>query len=181
MKLIEGMMAKDFATVDVYGREVKLSDYKGKKIILGFYRNVSCPFCNRRIHRMMSYQSALQKKDVQLVFMFESNPEKLKASVLHNAISPWPLISDHEKIIYKQYGVEQSFIKQVKTLLYGNLSEAKKELSGYAFPEDKDATLNLIPADFFINENFFIEKAHYGAHIDDHIDIEEVKKFANIV
>jgi hypothetical protein len=40
--------------------------------------------------------------------------------------------------------------------------------------------MNLIPADFFIDENFKIVKAHYGKHLDDHVDIEELKAFAGI-
>jgi len=53
MKLKEGQLAPDFTALDADGNEMKLSDYKGKKIIIGFYRNVACPFCNRRVHSIM--------------------------------------------------------------------------------------------------------------------------------
>jgi hypothetical protein len=40
--------------------------------------------------------------------------------------------------------------------------------------------MNLMPADFLIDENFRIVKAHYGGHLDDHISIDEFKAFAGI-
>lgn len=56
----------------------------------------------------------------------------------------------------------------------------KKDTKDLNLPEDKDASMNLIPADFFIDENFTIVKAHYGKHLDDHVSIEELKAFAGI-
>ncbi len=80
-----------------YGNDVKLSDYRGKKIILSFYRNVSGPFCNRRVHQIMGYNAALKNAGVQLVFLFESSNDKLSTSAFHKGISPWPLIGDPDK------------------------------------------------------------------------------------
>ena len=180
MKLNEGNMALDFTATDIYGKEIKLSDYKGKKIILGFYRNVNCPYCNRRVRQIMGNNVKLKQSDVQLILMFESTNQKLSASVFHQGISPWPLIGDPEKKVYKLYGVEENFFKMVKTAFVSSLAQAKKDTRELNLPEDKDASMNLIPADFFIDENFKIVMAHYGKHLDDHINIEEIKAFAGI-
>ena len=180
MKLQEGQFAPNFTATDIYGKEVKLLDYKGKKIILSFYRNVSCPFCNRRVHQIMGNNVRLKSSGAQLIFMFESSNDKLKSSVFHQGISPWPLIGDPEKKVFKLYGVEQSTLKMIKTMLVANVGQAKKDTKDLNLPQDKDASMNLIPADFFIDENFKIVKAHYGKHLDDHIDIEELKAFAGI-
>lgn len=181
MKLQAGNTALDFVAKDVYGNDVRLSDYRGKKIILSFYRNVSCPFCNRRVHQIMSNNIRLKNAGVQLVFLFESSNEKLSSSVFHQGISPWPLIGDPDKKIYRQYGVEQSTFKMMKTMLVANMAQAKKDTKELNLPEDKDASMNLIPADFFIDENFKIVKAHYGKHLDDHVSIDELKAFAGII
>ncbi|HCC30333.1 MAG TPA: alkyl hydroperoxide reductase [Marinilabiliales bacterium] len=180
VKLQAGNAALDFVTKDIYGNDVKLSDYRGKKIILSFYRNVSCPFCNRRVHQIMGSNVKLKNAGVQLLFLFESSNEKLSSSVFHQGISPWPLIGDPDKNIYKKYGVEQSTLKMMKTMLVANVGQAKKDTKDLNLPADKDASMNLIPADFFIDENFKIVKAHYGKHLDDHVDIEELKVFADI-
>jgi len=180
MKLQAGITAPNFSAKDLYGNDVILSDYRGKKIILSFYRNVNCPFCNRRVHQIMGFNLRLKNAGVQLLFLFESSNEKLKSSSFHQGISPWPLIGDPEKKVYNAYGVENSAFKMIKTMFSANLSQAKKDTKALNLPEDKDASMNLIPADFFIDENFKIVKAHYGKHIDDHIDIEELKAFAGI-
>lgn len=180
MKLQAGNTALDFVAKDIYGNDVRLSDYRGKKIILSFYRNVSCPFCNRRVHQVMGNNIRLKNAGVQLVFLFESSNEKLSSSVFHQGISPWPLVGDPDKKVYKQYGVEQSTFKMMKTMLVANVGQAKKDTKELNLPEDKDASMNLIPADFFIDESFTIVKAHYGKHLDDHVDIDEMKAFAGI-
>ena len=180
MKLQAGNTALDFIAKDIDGKEIKLSDFKGKKIILSFYRNVSCPFCNRRVHQIMGNNLRLQNSGVQLVFLFESSNEKLKSSVFHQGISPWPLIGDPDKKVYRSYGVENSTLKMMKTMIVSNVGQAKKDTKELNLPEDKDASMNLIPADFFIDENFKIVKAHYGKHLDDHVAIEELKVFAGI-
>lgn len=180
MTLEVNQFAPDFTAKDIYGKDVKLSDFKGQKIILGFYRNVSCPFCNRRVHQIMGNNIRLKKSGVQLLFLFESSNEKLKSSVFHEGISPWPLIGDPDLSIYKKYGVEKSTLKMMKTMFVANVGKAKKETKELNLPQDKDASMNLIPADFFIDENFKIVKAHYGKHLDDHVSLEDLKEFAGI-
>jgi peroxiredoxin Q/BCP len=150
MKLKEGQFAPDFTVTDIYGREIQLSEFKGTKIILGFYRNVSCPFCNRRVHQIMGNNVRLKQKNVQMIFFFESSNQKLSASVFHKGISPWPLIGDPEKQIYKLYGVEESVAKTLKTSFYSSLSIAKKYARELNLPEDKKASKTLIPADFLL-------------------------------
>ena len=181
MKLTIGDTAIDFTAKDIYGKEVKLSDYKGKKIILGFYRNVACPFCNRRIHQILSQSTRLKESGTQMIFLFESTNKKLSESSFHQGISPFPLIGNPERDIYKQYGVENSLLGVVKTVFVSSFFKAIKDVKPLNLPaQDKEASSNLMPADFFIDENFKIVKAHYGTHMDDHIPIEEIKDFALI-
>lgn len=180
MKLKEGQQAIDFTAKDIYNNEITLSDYKGKKIILGFHRHMSCPFCNRRVHQLMGRNLRLQKSDLQIVFMFESPNEKLADSVFHKGIAPWPLIGDPEHEIYDRYGVERSTGKMLKTMFAANTIKAMRETKDLNLPKYSGGTLNLIPADFFIDEDFKIVKAHYGAHADDHVDMNLLEEFAGI-
>jgi len=183
MKLKKGSNAIDFTIQDIFGNNIKLSDYKGKKIYLTFMRHVKCPFCNVRVHRLMGKRLALEQSGVKVISFFESSPEVIKSSVLHQGLMPWPLIGDLEKKIYKIYGVEESVIKMMKTIFaaknMGETSSLSKKLDT-AKQEDKTHSHTLIPADFFINEDFTIERAYYGAHSDDHIEIDEILKFAGV-
>ena len=179
-KLVEGNYAPNFIALDINGNNVQLSDFKSKKIILSFYRNVNCPFCNRRIHQLMGLNLKLKSSGVQMIFMFESSNEKLLSSVFHKGISPWPLIGDPKKLVYEKYGVENSIIKTLNTFISTNLIKAMNDVKPLQLPKDSAASDTLIPADFFINEEFKIAKAHYGNHLDDHISIETIKSFAGI-
>lgn len=180
MKLKEGNKALNFRVEDIYGNEIQLSDYKGKKIILSFMRNVSCPFCNFRVHELIGNSLRLQSAEVQVVVLFESAAEKLKGSVFHKGLAPFPLIGDPEKKVYNLYGIENSAIKMMKTFFSGSayktLKASKKE--GVPRLEDKESSNTLIPADFFIDENFKIVKAHYGNNLNDHVSMDEVREFA---
>jgi peroxiredoxin len=180
MKILEGQLARDFAVKDIEGNQFKLSDFKGKKIILSFYRNVNCPFCNRRIHQLMSMNLRLKNSGVQMLFFFESSNEKISSSIFHQGISHWPLVGDPERRIYNLYGVENSLLKFMRTMVSSNPLKAKKDVTELNLPEDKEATLTLIPADFFIDENFKVVMAKYGKHVDDHVDIAALKVFAGI-
>ncbi len=180
MKLTKGQSAIDFTMKDIYGNDFKLSDIKGSKILLSFYRNVNCPFCNRRVHKLMANNLRLKKSGLQIVFMFESSSDKLAKSAFHQGISPWPLIGDPEKKVYTQYGVESSFLKVASTILYSSFSKVRKETAELNLPEDNDASKYTIAADFLIDEDFNVEKAHYGKHLDDHLDFAEIKKFAGL-
>lgn len=182
MKLQVGQTAPDFKAVDIYGKQIRLSDFKGKKIAIGFFRNVNCPFCNRRVHQLIMNNLRFQQKEVQLIFLFESATETLKKSSFHQGISPWPLIGDPKREIYNQYGVNASILGVLRTMFSVDMKTANKEAKELNLPseKDKDATNSLLPADFLIDENFEIVKAHYGKHLDDHIDYNELLKFAGI-
>lgn len=180
MKIQEGQYARDFTAFDIEGNKVNLSDFKGKKIILSFYRNVNCPFCNRRVHQLMGMNLRLKNSGVQVLFFFESSNEKISSSVFHQGVSPWPVIGDPERTVYKLYGVEKSVLKFMRTMIASNPLKAKQETAHLNLPEDKDASQTLIPADFFIDENFKVVMAKYGKHVDDHVDMEVLKTFAGI-
>ena len=180
MKITKGQTAPDFAITDIYGKEIKLSSYKGKKIMLGFFRNVNCPFCNLRVHELKKLREKFEEAGLQMIFVFESKPELLKMSIFHTEVSLIPLIGDPSKVLYKQFGVEQSVVKLLSTFFTKGMMDDMKAGKALNLPEDKEATTTLIPADFLIDENFKIATAHYGGHLNDHISIQDIKNFAGI-
>ena len=97
MKLHVGETAKDFTAKDIYDKQITLSAYKGKKILLSFFRNVHCPFCNLRVHELIKLKSYLDDRGLQMIFLFESSNKLLALSTFHQGISPIPLIGDPEK------------------------------------------------------------------------------------
>ena len=179
MKLFYGEDARDFTATDIFGNKVTLSNYKGQKIYLSFMRNVSCPFCNVRVHNLMGHNYELKETGIEIILLFESNNTLISESVLHRGLLPWTMIGDSSKKIYDLYNVESSYTKMMRTMLSSNvmgIMKIKKTLP--ATPKDKNATSSLIPADFFIDENFKIHTSYYGKDINDHISIEKIKEWA---
>ncbi len=46
MRLGEGQKATDFKAKDIFDDKITLENYKGKKLLLSFYRYASCQLCN---------------------------------------------------------------------------------------------------------------------------------------
>lgn len=178
MKLKPGQKAPSFTVVDIYGKTIELSHYSGKKLHLGFFRNVSCPFCNLRIHQLSKINSQLKDNGLEVLYFFESKPEVIRRSTFHQGVSPIPLIGDHEKKIYTLYGVEASLLKAAATLFAKNSIRDFREGQSLGLPTDNNATQSLMPADFLIDENLTIVKAYYGQHMNDHIPMEHIKAFS---
>lgn len=180
MKLHVGDNALDFTTLDMYGKEIQLSSFRGSKIALSFYRNVSCPFCNRRIHQLINRKSHLHQSGTQFIFLFESSNKKLQESSFLQDVSPYPLIGNPDRSIYEQYGVEKSLLGVLKTPFVSSFFKALRDTRPLNLPTDKEASGNLMPADFFIDEKFTIVRAHYGTHLDDHVPLEDLMAFAGV-
>ena len=75
-RLETGQSAPLFSLTDIYDREIDLSAYKnkGKKILISFFRNVACPFCNFRIHQLTT-KNDQWKNDLEMIFFLEAEKE----------------------------------------------------------------------------------------------------------
>jgi len=70
-----GKPAPDFTATDINGKPVKLSDYKGKIVVLESY-NSDCPFCNNqyRTGAMQDLEKDLTAKGVVWLIVNSVNP-----------------------------------------------------------------------------------------------------------
>ncbi|MCV9388432.1 redoxin domain-containing protein [Reichenbachiella ulvae] len=181
MKLSAGQQAPSFSTSDIHGNPVELKSYAGKKVLLSFFRDVSCPFCNLRIRELMKHKEEWEAKGLHMIFFLDSTAEEIKASPFHNKLDGLPVIGDQSFEVYSIYGVEKSLGKMIKTFTRQGSISALKEGGKIEGGKSAKASMNLIPADFFIDEDQKIVVANYGQHIRDHIKVEEIEKFANQV
>lgn len=177
MHLKIGQSAPLFSLTDIYDREIDLSSYKNnnKKILVSFFRNVACPFCNFRLHQLTKKNEKWKDK-LEMIFFLESKKEVILRSSFHQDISPIPIISDENKIIYQKYGVEKSVFKFLGTMLSSQnrttLNTAKQ--MGLAVDSGEGLTTT-IPADFLLDENLNIIEAYYGKHASDHLPFEKIE------
>ena len=70
-----GKSAPDFTATDINGKAIKLSDYKGKIVVLESY-NSDCPFCNNQYKTgaMQALQKDLAAKGVVWLIVNSVNP-----------------------------------------------------------------------------------------------------------
>ncbi|WP_291723952.1 redoxin domain-containing protein [Bernardetia sp.] len=178
-RLEAGQTAPLFSVVDVFDREINLSDYqkKGKKILVSFFRNVACPFCNFRIHQLTMKNDAWKDK-LEMIFFLEAQKDVVLKSSFHRGVSPIPIIADFERKTYSEYGTEVSTEKFNATINSAKQMaiHAKLVEKGYEI-DSKETQIHSIPADFLLDENLTIIKAHYGKDIPDHLPFEEIEQF----
>ena len=85
-----GKAAPDFTATDINGKTVKLSDYKGKIVVLESY-NSDCPFCNNhyKTGAMQGLQSDLAAKGVVWLIVNSVNPKHPSYRTPEQAKKEW--------------------------------------------------------------------------------------------
>ncbi|WP_143960786.1 thioredoxin-dependent thiol peroxidase [Litoribacter populi] len=103
MSLEKGMQAPDFEVKNQDGETVKLSDYKGKKVILYFYPKDNTPGCTAQACNLRDNYSELQKEGFE-VLGISTDTEKAHQKFIEKQELPFTLLADTEKIVHEKYG-----------------------------------------------------------------------------
>jgi peroxiredoxin Q/BCP len=109
MSLKVGDAAPDFAVNDQNSEPVKLSDLKGKKVVLYFYPKDNTPGCTAEACNLRDNYEALQKKGY-VVLGVSKDSEKSHQKFIEKYDLPFSLLADTELDIHEKYGtwVEKS-------------------------------------------------------------------------
>ena len=102
--LKEGDKAPAFTAKDQNGKDVSLSDYKGKKVVLYFYPKDDTPGCTAQACNLRDNYSALQKKGL-VVLGVSVDSAKSHKKFEEKYELPFTLVSDEDKKIVEAYGV----------------------------------------------------------------------------
>lgn len=175
-KLSAGDRAPGFSLSDLNGERVSLEDFRGRKLLLSFYRYASCPFCNLQVHALAQRAPAWQARGLELVAVFQSPRESILAHA-GKVERPFAILPDPGRGLYRAYGVEGSWGGFLRAgLQVGKLAAALKE--GF-LPGRMEGDVNMIPADFLIDEEGRVALAFYGRDISDHLDIAVIERFVD--
>lgn len=109
MSLEVGKAAPDFESKDQNGNSVKLSDFRGKKVVLYFYPKDNTPGCTAQACNLRDNYEALQKAGY-VVLGVSSDSEKSHQKFIEKQNLPFSLIADEDKKVHEAYGtwVEKS-------------------------------------------------------------------------
>jgi len=99
-----GNKAPEFSAKDQDGNAVKLSDYKGKKLVLFFYPKASTPGCTAEACNLRDNWEQFQNKGYGIVGVSADN-EKRQQNFKNKYELPFPLLADEDKEVINAYGV----------------------------------------------------------------------------
>lgn len=99
-----GDKAPDFESIDQDGKPIKLSDFKGKKLVLYFYPKDNTPGCTAESCNLRDNYDALLKQGYEVLGVSTDN-EKSHQNFIAKYELPFPLIADTDKAVHEAFGV----------------------------------------------------------------------------
>jgi len=104
IKLKEGQKAPKFTLNDTNGNKVKLSDFRGKKVVLYFYPKDDTPGCTIQAHQFRDNQVELKKLNAIVLGISNDNEASHKKFTDKFNLN-FTLLCDEDKTVSKAYGV----------------------------------------------------------------------------
>ena len=140
-----GDKAPEFTLADGSGNQVKLSGFKGRKVVLYFYPKDDTPGCTKEACNFRDNLSALKKLNAEVLGV--SNDGEVSHKKFADKYNlPFRLLADVDKKISKDYGV------------YGEKSFMGRKYMG------------INRSTFLIDEKEKIQKIFYKVNPENHID-----------
>lgn len=175
MRIRPPVMAPDFEITDITGRSWSLGQFRGHRLMLSFFRDASCPFCNLRVYELADEYNALSRQGMHIVTLFRSTGAQVRQFVARRP-RPFIMAADPEMRVFRPYGIELSWGGMLRTvMLRMPRMMAGLRLSGGGI---SGSGPNLLPADFLIDSFGFVRRAYYGRDLGDHLPIEDIRAFA---
>lgn len=143
-RLEVGTIAPAFSLTDADGNTVKLSDYKGRKVIVYFYPAASTPGCTKQACDFRDSLAELGGAGLDVVGISPDKPEKL-AKFRDAEQLTFPLLSDPERKVLTAWGA------------FGEKTMYGKKVQG------------VIRSTFVVDEKGKIEVAQYNVKATGHV------------
>ncbi len=99
-----GDKAPEFSVKDQDGNTVKLSDFKGKKLVLFFYPKASTPGCTAEACNLRDNWERFQEKGYAILGV-SADTQKKQSNFKNKYEFPFPLLADEDKEVIEAYGV----------------------------------------------------------------------------
>lgn len=145
VRLSPGDMAPDFALPDADGNVVRLSDLRGRKVVLYFYPAALTPGCTKQACGFRDTLADWSDAGYAVVGVSPDKPEKLARFREAEGLT-FPLLSDPSREVLTAYGA------------YGEKQLYGKTVTG------------VIRSTFVLDENGAVERAMYGVKATGHVE-----------
>ena len=177
-QLMVGMTAPTFQSVDLFDQPINLQDYRGRWLLLSFYRNAACALCNLRVHELISKYPEYKQKGLEMLAIFES-PKANLLQYVGKQDAPFSIVGDPEAKFYDLYGIETSEDKVNATMVAPEGQQRIQEATnaGFALTKEPGSNFYRIPADFLIDPDGIIREAFYSELVGQHLDLATVDAY----
>jgi thioredoxin-dependent peroxiredoxin len=102
--LKEGDSAPDFVAADQHGNKVKLSDFRGGRVVLYFYPKDDTPGCTKEACSFRDADDVYAEKGIKVLGV-STDSEKSHQKFIAKFNLPFTLLADTDKKIVNDYGV----------------------------------------------------------------------------
>jgi peroxiredoxin Q/BCP len=143
-RLSPGDAAPDFTLPDADGKDITLSDYRGRKVIVYFYPAAMTPGCTKQACDFRDSLSSLKSAGYAVLGISPDKPEKLAKFRERDAVN-FPLLSDPTKSTLEAYGA------------WGEKTMYGKTVTG------------VLRSTFVLDEDGRVEKAQYNVKATGHV------------
>jgi peroxiredoxin Q/BCP len=144
IRLSPGDQAPDFDLTDDAGKQLRLSDLRGKRVVLYAYPAAMTPGCTKQACDFRDSLDSLHAAGIEVVGISPDKPEKL-AKFREKEGLTFPLVSDPDKSVLTSYGA------------FGEKSLYGKKVIG------------VIRSTFVIDSEGRIEQAQYAVKATGHV------------
>lgn len=100
---IIGSAAADFTLRDVEGHQVRLSDFKGKFVLLAFWATW-CPPCKEELPTLQKLYEQYQDKGLVILAVDDEDPATIKGFLSANRYS-FPALVDSKRVAFREFDV----------------------------------------------------------------------------
>jgi len=176
MRLVAPCQSLDFRTKDIYGNDFRLSNLIGKRVMLAFFRDAACPFCNYRIYELTQKHQEWKAAGMEVVVVFTDTKEQVRELVAKRP-RPFTMICDPKLKLYNRYGVEKSWPALLKAILFNAPEIIRGFLKG-AKPTN-NPHMSVVPADFLIEVDGKVVDLWYGKNTADHMPFDRLLEFGS--
>lgn len=177
MKIKIGDQIEDFTLPTAEGKKFSLSQTRGQKVLLTFYRVAGCTFCNMRLMEIKRRFSELGDNFTH-VGIFHAPVDALKSTWDRHGGLPFTLLADQDFQLFKKFEVERSWGKVFMAMLVKGLVVFPAVLRGF-LPLPVRGHFNIAVTDVLLDENGVVTEVMYAkTTAADHFSFDRVKAHA---
>ena len=170
-RLQAGALAPAFSAKALDGTRLEIPS--GGLVHLQFRRFAGCPICNLHLRSFARRHDELRAAGVTEIAVFHSSARSLER---HHPDLPFALLPDPDKQLYALYGLERglSSMMHPRAMWAAMRGMATAPMN----PLQAEGGLTGLPGDFLIDAAGKLIFAKYGAHANDHLEVDDVLRLS---